>query len=901
MQAVKTEKNKNKKWWFIGATAAGIVAGASLILWGCGQAQNKKEIEKYKAMLDGVYAKNQSDYSRFNFQIGDLQSDIERMRNDAMTQSQTLNYLREQIALKEQALLKLVGSKNYNSKDNKYSNTSELGKLKSELQSLQIEFEKVSLQRDNLLKDKASLEEQLNQLKTERDNLKVQLQLTIEQNNEEIARLNTIIAMLENDKEDLQNQNNSLQEQLQVAKHKVAELENVKATLEQEIANKNKQINDLETKNQTLKEQYVDVLLALYKDVNLHTSTYKEIYQYLHDFNYDELYEGDNQPCSDVREGLVNECSYEIPTKNFEEWSSEEQQMFNELEQYYDNADVKSKYQDKLNKDFTKVLINKGEKLVKQYQDFYWATPDALNRLLNTVNQKLKDTKRDFSYAKSLLVRLIGTNNGQADIKENGEGAFEGSIVDKLRKKIAQLEQEKENNLTQIQTLREEKQNLENDKTRLESEKTALENDLQAKEQRIAKFTDQVETLNTTITNLNNEKTQLQQSLSEKDSQIQTLQEQVSNLQEQLRTKETQNQELSNQLQAKQNQLQTLQREKQELQSQLNTSNSNLTKAKRKLVELAGTDNLDFDYGTDGANVKADSIVFRLKNQVKDKNNSNTELQAKLDALVPKLVLNRVENTSFNLGVQGRVLGDIKNKGNGDFFEKYGIAWNNAWYSAPYNIPKSSSSTETVLFNNISDYTLSTYSYTLPDNWRDFSNIKLTLKEDLPYYTNSNIISSLRTTEITTKEISLSSLSSNQTVIPLNAKTRGDYANGDNILNTNVFPIFIVREDSQTRTSGFGNVGIVSKWDDGRGKPHFGTFETVQNKLQIQISGNNLYVKVLGSANLKELTLKEELIYDTLHDTQPSSAFGSKSPNKAVLVKSSPFVANTHILSAELQ
>ncbi|VEU76594.1 Uncharacterised protein (plasmid) [Mycoplasmopsis columboralis] len=45
MQAVKTEKNKNKKWWFIGATAAGIVAGASLILWGCGQAQNKKEMK----------------------------------------------------------------------------------------------------------------------------------------------------------------------------------------------------------------------------------------------------------------------------------------------------------------------------------------------------------------------------------------------------------------------------------------------------------------------------------------------------------------------------------------------------------------------------------------------------------------------------------------------------------------------------------------------------------------------------------------------------------------------------------------------------------------------------------------------------------------------------------------
>ncbi|VEU76593.1 Uncharacterised protein (plasmid) [Mycoplasmopsis columboralis] len=118
---------------------------------------------------------------------------------------------------KEQALLKLVGSKITTPKI-KYSNTSELGKLKSELQSLQIEFEKVSLQRDNLLKDKASLEEQLNQLKTERDNLKVQLQLTIEQNNEEIARLNTIIAMLENDKEDLQNQNNSYKNNFKVLK-----------------------------------------------------------------------------------------------------------------------------------------------------------------------------------------------------------------------------------------------------------------------------------------------------------------------------------------------------------------------------------------------------------------------------------------------------------------------------------------------------------------------------------------------------------------------------------------------------------------------------------------------------------------------------------------------------------
>ncbi|VEU75954.1 hypothetical protein [Mycoplasmopsis columboralis] len=762
MQAVKTEKNKNKKWWFIGATAAGIVAGASLILWGCGQAQNKKEIEKYKAMLDGVYAKNQSDYSRFNFQIGDLQNDIERMRNDAMTQSETLNYLREQIAQKEQALLKLVGSKNYNSKDNKYSNTSELGKLKSELQSLQIEFEKVSLQRDNLLKDKASLEEQLNQLKTERDNLKVQLQLTIEQNNEEIARLNTIIAMLENDKEDLQNQNNSLQEQLQSAKNKVAELESVKRTIEEEIASKSEQINDLETQNQTLKEQYVDVLLELYKDVNLHTSTYKEIYQYLHDFDYNELYEGDNQPCSDVREGLVNECSYEIPTKNFEQWSSEEQQMFNELEQYYDNADVKSKYQDKLNKDFTKVLINKGEKLVKQYQDFFFATPDALNRLLNTVNQKLKDTKRNFTYAKSLLVRLIGTDNGQADIKENGEGAFEGSIVDKLRKRIAQLEQEKENNLTQIQTLQEEKQNLQNDKTRLESEKTALENDLQTKEQRIAQFSDQVQTLNTTITNLNNEKAQLQQSLSEKDTQIQTLQEQVSNLQEQLRNKETQNQDLSNQLQAKQNQLQVLQREKEQLQSQLNTSNSNLTKAKRKLVELAGTDNLDFNYGTNGENVNTDSIVKRLKDKLITTRDSNTSLQQKLDALVPTLTLqSRYE----------------KQEKISDYLIKLS-SQNGLQSKSTVNSFANESSTIFNYKRTENNDPLGNYTYALPNDFNSFTNIVIELEKDLKTYsTDGNYvaretwiipISSLSTEPSKEIDFSTYSLSSaNSEVLPL--------------------------------------------------------------------------------------------------------------------------------------
>ncbi|WP_129693815.1 coiled-coil domain-containing protein [Mycoplasmopsis columboralis] len=166
-------------------------------------------------MLDGVYAKNQSDYSRFNFNWR-FAKWYERcvMMQDSKW---NIELFKRTNRSKEQALLKLVGSKITTPKI-KYSNTSELGKLKSELQSLQIEFEKVSLQRDNLLKDKASLEEQLNQLKTERDNLKVQLQLTIEQNNEEIARLNTIIAMLENDKEDLQNQNNSYKNNFKVLK-----------------------------------------------------------------------------------------------------------------------------------------------------------------------------------------------------------------------------------------------------------------------------------------------------------------------------------------------------------------------------------------------------------------------------------------------------------------------------------------------------------------------------------------------------------------------------------------------------------------------------------------------------------------------------------------------------------
>ncbi|QIW62348.1 hypothetical protein [Mycoplasmopsis gallinacea] len=673
------EKNKKGKKILVGATVGAGVAAAiiipPLLTKYCNAKseikQNKKDIQE----LNYQIKKTKNELESLKITLGEKDRLIENLNASLKEEKDKLNLARTKLFL-------LVGSSDENfdfgsSGENALDNSivkdlhKNVARLTNDVRSKEARIASLEKELENLKSDYQVLQTKLKQKEKENVDLLNQIEAIIADNKQKIALLNLEIANLQGENEEkdriivekeqeinqlnanIENLNALITEQEATIREKNA---NIATLTNERDANKQAFLNSIIEYRQTIKnlvnelgkikqanKEFVQSLFANYND-NLDTNdaSLAEIAKYtIGENGYDTLLANGELT---VFDGKVITLSERY--KDFNEIDENLQSSFNDYlnlddEQYkaflFDENNVKNDaflaqlqilnlLKEKTNSNFN-VLNEAFAKMLELNKERNQKTTEYLNSLITQIEtltgekynptkdfgnngenanggviQRLKDKITNLenvvSKAKSKLTEYVGSEDENFDAGENGENSLENSLVYRLRKEIEQKQNTLEEKDREIQTKNSEIENKTEQIQRLEQEKTDLNSTIESQKEQIKQLENTKAEQTRKIGELENRKTELERENAQKDESIRSL---------------TQAKE------AALAEVEEWKRKYNSANSELQSTNRTLSTAKNKLYSLTGSSDPNFNVGTNGENAKSGSLIYRLRQQISEK------------------------------------------------------------------------------------------------------------------------------------------------------------------------------------------------------------------------------------------------------------------------------------------
>lgn len=560
-----------------------------------------------------------------------------------------------------------------------------VARLTNDIRSKEAKIASLEKELKNLKSDYQALQAKLKQKEKENVDLLNQIEAIIADNKQKIALLNLEIANLQGENE---RKDRIIAEKEQEINQLNANIENLNALIaEQEatIREKNANIATLTNERDANKQAFLNSIIEYRQTIKNLVNELGKIKQANKEFvqslfaNYNENLDTNDASLAEIAKYTIGENGYDnlltngeltvfdgkVITlsekyKDFNEIDENLQSSFNDYlnlddEQYkgflFDESNVKNDafvaqlqilnlLKEKtnsnfnvLNEAFAKMLeLNKerNEKTTKYLNSLitqietltgekYNPTKDFGNNGENAnggVIQRLKDKITNLENvvrkAKSKLTEYVGSEDENFDPGENGENSLENSLVYKLRTQIQEKQNLLEEKDREIQTKNSEIENKIEQIQRLEQEKTDLNNTIESQKEQIKQLENTKAEQTRKIEELESRKTELERENAQKDESIRSLTQAkeaaLREVEEWKRKYNSANSELDS------------------TKRILSSTNSTLSTAKNKLYSLTGSSDPSFNVGTNGENAKSGSLIYRLRQQIQEKENKISTL-----------------------------------------------------------------------------------------------------------------------------------------------------------------------------------------------------------------------------------------------------------------------------------
>ncbi|VEU70337.1 coiled-coil domain-containing protein [Mycoplasmopsis glycophila] len=722
---MEKNKKKNRKKLILASILGMGVAGAiiipPLLMKHCSQI---KQIESDKKQILNL-----------NIEITNLENAVDNLKAQLRDKEEQIASLKDQLEAERNKLIKaraklliLVGSEDENFDFGANGENALNGSLVNELRrDIAEKEETIRLLEIDLaeLRDAYSeLERELEEKEQQNLMLLNKIEDLIAENNHKIAMLNMEISFLEgeNDKKDqiiaekeqeIANLNNHIVD----LNNTITERENTIKENEKQISTLTKQrdidkkallnslleyrkaIKELVALTNSIKEKntnFVDNLFTDYNDLleEENSDLAKIISLKVNQGDYTRLLNGETLTINDNKQISLNstydnfdtlEAKYEIPYDKFLNLSDEHYKEFffnddNLIKENYDEQiTLLNLLKDKANSNATVLndslfkmlelnkerntelvkyinrLIDQIEKLtgerISPLKDFGSNGENATGGVIQTLKNQIANLEDRFNKAKQKLNEYVGSEDENFEAGENGENALANSLVERLRREIN------------------DKQTIISQKETEIREKDAA---LKQKEQEISNLQTQNQGLNQDLENKKQEISRLETTKTQNEARISELETQKANLE---RENVEKDQSIATLTREKQEALALAEEYKQKYERERGNSASSsteLTNYEDKLYELTGSRNWWFDVGTNGENALAGSLIYRLNQDIKDK---DAEIK-KLNGLI---IGKETANDEYKLKYEAlnvKSVGQITNTFNTDtVFFKAGHEW----------------------------------------------------------------------------------------------------------------------------------------------------------------------------------------------------------------------------------